>query len=171
VARLPIPGQDAGTWGDILNQYLAVSLNGNGSIQTGAIAAAGGELTANKNQPGGYPGLDGSSNLLIQGGIVADGSVKEGQNLTGDVYNGSISGTAVLREIRNGANDKHYICVLDNYNDTGETTFFFDTPFTLDNGWMTSQGLGSLTPTLSLSSLIIPAPGEALTGVIIIDGV
>ena len=63
MARLPIPGSDDGTWGDILNQYLSVSLNGNGSIQTGAIASAGGELTSNKGVAGGYAGLNGSGTV------------------------------------------------------------------------------------------------------------
>ena len=36
--RLPIPGQDRGKWGDILNEYLAVSHNSDGSIKPGAIS-------------------------------------------------------------------------------------------------------------------------------------
>ena len=55
-------------------------------------------------------------------------------------------------------------------NDAGTQTFTFTTPYLVDNGWMTSQGLGSLTPTLDLTTLTIPAPGGALTGVIILDG-
>ena len=65
MARLPIPGSDDGTWGDILNQYLSVSLSGNGSIQTGAISAAGGELTSHKGQPGGYASLDNTGNVPL----------------------------------------------------------------------------------------------------------
>ncbi|MEX0668426.1 MAG: hypothetical protein WD061_01630 [Candidatus Saccharimonadales bacterium] len=32
-ARLPIPGEDAGTWGDILNEFLEVSHNPDGSLR------------------------------------------------------------------------------------------------------------------------------------------
>jgi hypothetical protein len=33
--RLPIPGQDDGTWGDILNEFLTVELNEDGSLKNG----------------------------------------------------------------------------------------------------------------------------------------
>lgn len=38
MARLPVPGADSGLWGDILNDFLSVSLNSDGSIKTSAIA-------------------------------------------------------------------------------------------------------------------------------------
>ena len=38
MARLPIVGGDEDTWGDILNTYLLVSLNSDGSIRPSAIA-------------------------------------------------------------------------------------------------------------------------------------
>lgn len=41
-ARLPQPGQDTGTWGEILNDFLAVSLNSDGSLQPNALTTAGG---------------------------------------------------------------------------------------------------------------------------------
>jgi hypothetical protein len=39
--RLPIPGQDNGTWGDILNGFLEVSLNADGTLIPSAVTAAG----------------------------------------------------------------------------------------------------------------------------------
>ena len=33
MARLPQPGGDKGNWGDILNEYLSTSLNGDGSLK------------------------------------------------------------------------------------------------------------------------------------------
>jgi hypothetical protein len=39
-ARLPIPGSDNGTWGDILNSFLEVSLNSDGTLSTSAITNA-----------------------------------------------------------------------------------------------------------------------------------
>jgi len=39
--RLPIPGKDDGTWGDILNGFLAVAHNADGSLNPGAVSAAG----------------------------------------------------------------------------------------------------------------------------------
>lgn len=38
MARLPIPGSDDGSWGDILNSYLLQSLAADGSIKTGAVS-------------------------------------------------------------------------------------------------------------------------------------
>jgi hypothetical protein len=35
LARLPIPGSDDGTWGDVLNDYLAVEHNSDGSLKNG----------------------------------------------------------------------------------------------------------------------------------------
>lgn len=37
VARLPIPGEDSNTWGDILNDYLRVSHNADGTIKQSAL--------------------------------------------------------------------------------------------------------------------------------------
>lgn len=36
MARLPVPGQDVGTWGTVLNDYLAVEHNTDGSLKKGA---------------------------------------------------------------------------------------------------------------------------------------
>lgn len=47
MARLPVPGQDSGTWGQILNDFLAVAHNSDGSILTGAISHGGGVTTIN----------------------------------------------------------------------------------------------------------------------------
>ncbi|HUC87864.1 MAG TPA: hypothetical protein VMR95_01820, partial [Candidatus Binatia bacterium] len=38
--RLPIPGSDSGTWGDILNSFLGVSLNSDGTLSTAAVTNA-----------------------------------------------------------------------------------------------------------------------------------
>jgi hypothetical protein len=41
MSRLPIPGQDSGNWGEILNDYLQVELNADGTLKkAGAITAA-----------------------------------------------------------------------------------------------------------------------------------
>jgi hypothetical protein len=63
--RLPIPGGDDGDWGTILNGFLGVSLNGDGTVQPGALTQAGGEITSNKGQPSGYAGLNSSSQVPI----------------------------------------------------------------------------------------------------------
>src|SRR5580658_7326501 len=62
-ARLPTPGSDDNTWGGILNDFLSVSHNADGTLQSGALSTAGGELVSNKGQPSGYAAL-GSSGLV-----------------------------------------------------------------------------------------------------------
>ena len=39
-ARLPVPGQDDGTWGSILNEFLEASLNSDGTLATSAVTSA-----------------------------------------------------------------------------------------------------------------------------------
>jgi hypothetical protein len=46
-ARLPIPGSDDGTWGDILNSFLEVSHNSDGTLSTTALSSAGAALVSN----------------------------------------------------------------------------------------------------------------------------
>jgi hypothetical protein len=41
MARLPIPGADSETWGEILNEYLNVSHNADGTLQPAALTDAG----------------------------------------------------------------------------------------------------------------------------------
>jgi|SRR5664279_5111904 len=40
MTRLPIPGSDDGTWGNILNDFLAKSHNADGSLKTNSVGAA-----------------------------------------------------------------------------------------------------------------------------------
>ena len=47
MARLPNPGSDNGTWGDILNGFLDVSHNSDGTLQTAAVQQAGALIGSN----------------------------------------------------------------------------------------------------------------------------
>lgn len=40
MARLPVPGSDSGVWGSILNDFLNVAHNTDGSIKSGAVTKA-----------------------------------------------------------------------------------------------------------------------------------
>lgn len=64
MARLPNPGSDSGAWGVILNEFLEVAHDSNGTLKDGSVIASA-EQTANKNAMNGYAGLDGSSKVLV----------------------------------------------------------------------------------------------------------
>jgi hypothetical protein len=63
--RLPIPGSDDGTWGTILNDFLAVAHNTDGTLVGSAVSATGAEMVSEKNQASGYAGLDGTGKVSI----------------------------------------------------------------------------------------------------------
>jgi hypothetical protein len=76
MARLPIPGSDDGTWGQVLNDYLEVAHDNDGSIKTGAVDGAAlqnGSVTAAKLQDG----------AVTDGKLSASGG-SNGQVLTKD---------------------------------------------------------------------------------------
>jgi hypothetical protein len=52
MARLPVPGSDENTWGDILNDYLSQSLNSDGTLKDGVVSdsAVSGSIAQSKIQ-------------------------------------------------------------------------------------------------------------------------
>ena len=86
MARLPIPGSDNGTWGTILNNFLDVSHNQDGTLIPSALANAGAEQTVNKGKPGGYAALDANANVpRSQLGNVPAAPVQSVNSQTGTV--------------------------------------------------------------------------------------
>lgn len=85
MARLPIPGQDDGTWGDLLNEYLAVSHDSDGSIKeaavspmlvtgaTGPVGATGPQGTAGDMGATGPAGPQGATGAGATGATGATG--------------------------------------------------------------------------------------------------
>lgn len=80
--RLPNPGGDDNAWGDILNAFLEVSHNGDGTLQTSALTQAGGELITHKGQASGYAGLNGSG--LVPTNQLGTGTASSANFLRGD---------------------------------------------------------------------------------------
>ena len=102
MARLPNPGSDDGVWGTVLNDFLGVAHNNDGTLKDSAVTAAGAELTTNKGQANGYAPLNGSSKVPIANlptgttaGTVAagDDSRITGALQTGASAGGDLSGT------------------------------------------------------------------------------
>ena len=109
MTRLPIPGSDDGTWGDILNNFLSVSLNLDGSPKLSAFTSAGVETSSNKGQPGGYASLDTTGNVPVSqlGNVPAGGTGASSQNFVSSVTAGdstiTMGGTSTAPTVKVGA--------------------------------------------------------------------
>lgn len=100
MARLPTPGSDSGTWGDILNNFLLVELNSDGSLKKAAdissavssaqnalSTAQAAQTTANAAAPaGGAISItrDGSGHVtaVTQGSLTIDQIARSGGVVT-----------------------------------------------------------------------------------------
>jgi len=74
MARLPVPGGDDGDWGDILNDFLSVSLNSDGTLKTSAVGASGSQGPAGAAGSQIYTGTNAPSTLHNNGDIYIDTS-------------------------------------------------------------------------------------------------
>jgi len=106
MARLPIPGSDSGTWGEILNEYLSQTHNTDGSLKDNSVGAASitdasltpAKLNAGSPSSGQVLSYDGSGFVwaTVSGsGTVPDAtsSVKGLVQLTGDLGGSATSPT------------------------------------------------------------------------------
>ena len=81
-ARLPTPGGDNNTWGDVLNNFLEISHNADGTLQPTAISQAGGITNSQVGIANGVAGLNGSSQVpAIQ---LGSGTASSSNFLRGD---------------------------------------------------------------------------------------
>jgi hypothetical protein len=83
-ARLPNPGGDDGDWGTILNSFLAVAHNPNGTLQATAISDAGGVTTNQIGGANGVAGLDSSgiiSTTQLGGGTASSSNFLRGDGI------------------------------------------------------------------------------------------
>lgn len=91
MSRLPTPGGDDGSWGNILNDYLIQSHNADGTLKTSATASAGAEMITNKGTANGYAPLDANSKVPAANLPTDDDSPYEQT-----VHKGAASGYASL---------------------------------------------------------------------------
>ncbi len=110
MGRLPIPGGDSGSWGDILNDFLATEHNSDGTLKKAAdiaqavsgAAAAQSAVAAKYTRPaGGIPETDLDSSVQTKLNTVASGGVSSVNGQTGvvsltknDVGLGNVDNTA-----------------------------------------------------------------------------
>lgn len=73
MARLPVPGSDNGTWGDVLNDYLAVAHDTNGNLKADAVSSSvlqnDSISEAKLNVSGGSDGQVLTKNSALGGGL------------------------------------------------------------------------------------------------------
>ena len=67
MARLPVPGHDGGTWGSILNEYLSVAHNSDGTIKSSALPPSSG---AGATGPTGATGPQGPAGATGPQGVA-----------------------------------------------------------------------------------------------------
>ena len=95
MTRLPIPGQDDGTWGDILNAYLSVSLASDGTLNPNVVGSSQLANNAVTNAQ-----LDGSTQAILAS--VANKYVKPGGGIPGsDIATGTITASNLSGSVQN----------------------------------------------------------------------
>lgn len=99
--RLPIPGSDNGQWGNILNDFLSIAHNSDGTINDSRLDTA--EQTANKNQANGYAGLDSVAGLSVTSRAVRVGPVN--YDYSASIAGGGSNSAYVVVDKSNTASD------------------------------------------------------------------
>jgi hypothetical protein len=89
MARLPNPGADSGVWGALLNDFLGVEHNTDGTLKKASLIT-GAEQAANKGQAGGYAGLNGSG--VVPVAQLGTGTPTASTYLRGDNTWAAVSG-------------------------------------------------------------------------------
>ena len=105
MARLPIPGQDGGVWGEILNTYLLQSHTDDGSLRSATVSAD--KLTANNTVtghvltydtaiPGGLVWRPAQATALPLGGVLT-GTTSSAQYADGSIASPAIAAGAITQ--------------------------------------------------------------------------
>lgn len=100
MARLPVPGSDQGTWGDVLNSYLDVAHNPDGTLRSGSVnSAVADATTVNKGVVRLTGDLGGTANSPTVPGLVNKYELPNGgipmTDLSSDVQTAISSGSTV----------------------------------------------------------------------------
>lgn len=85
--RLPIPGSDGGQWGNLLNEYLSVSHNADGTLKTGSVPVPTGATG-----PAGATGATGPQGPIGATGPQGDQGFTGAQGLQGNPGIGGATG-------------------------------------------------------------------------------
>src|SRR4051812_5548890 len=94
--RLPIPGADDGTWGDVLNAFLLVSHDSTGNLLPAAVQAAGAQIVTGAPSDGQTLQYNGTNSQWVPATVTASGSVSDATTGAKGIVQlaGDIGGTA-----------------------------------------------------------------------------
>ncbi len=82
MVRLPVPGSDDGTWGNLLNSFLEVAHNADGTLQGSAVQNAGALMAGQSGVANGVASLNGSA--LVPTAQLGSGTASSVNFLRGD---------------------------------------------------------------------------------------
>lgn len=136
MSRLPKPGSDAGTWGGILNDFLGVSHDADGSLKPAAVTAAGAVST--------------SDSRLTDQRTPLDDSVTSAKIVDGTIVDADINASAAI------ANSKLATNPLARSNHTGTQTASTISDF---NAAAVSAGSGTYPTITSVAKNYRPSVG------------
>jgi hypothetical protein len=153
--RLPIPGSDDGTWGDVLNGFLDVAHNADGTLTSSAVSSALPSPIPTANLGSGnatsttYLRGDGTWATVSSSGAVSSVTVNGGSAQTGAVSvsavqaTGDLGGTAISPTVVS----THLASALPvNQGGTGTTTL---------TGLVVGNGTSAMTTTTAPSGTIV----------------
>jgi hypothetical protein len=150
VSRLPTPGSDDGTWGTILNDFLSVEHNGDGTLKKDSLIT-GAEQSANKGAASGYAPLNSSSKvpaanipLAIPPVTLTDAATIATDASQSNHFRVTLGGNRTLGNPTNGSDGQKVIWELIQ-DGSGSRTLSLDTKFVLG----TDISSVTLTPTAS----------------------
>jgi hypothetical protein len=82
MSRLPVPGEDTGVWGGVLNDYLSVSLSADGTLKSSAVPDASTSAKGKIQLAGDLAGTADSPSVAKVNGVAVSGTPGTGQVLT-----------------------------------------------------------------------------------------
>lgn len=135
MTRLPTPGSDNGTWGNLLNDYLLVEHDANGVLKIRTDGTM--ELASNKGVASGYAPLDASSKvpaanlpLVVAPVVLTDAPTIATDASLGNLFRVTLGGNRTLGNPTNPIDGQKVIWELIQ-DATGSRTIALGSNFTL----------------------------------------